>query len=362
MAQTTQTSPAPSSSTPTPEAGLQASASGLESVLSFLARYREASIAVVAILIVIYFESQSQTFLTFSELSVVLRDTGSIGMMAAAMVFVMTTGEIDLSVGATFGLCPYVMSLLATYWLLPLWLSAVLAIALGAGVGFVNSIITVKTRVPSLITTLGTFFLLEGVVVTIAHSQPIVTPVQEPFNVIFGEDRYSPTDAMLSWHGLTAFTPFLWPLAVVLILTILLNRTKFGLHVVATGSNLVGAREIGVRTDRMKIYSFMILGAVVAFAGIISAVEFNSTDPDVGTSTLTLQTIAAAVIGGTSLAGGSGTTIGALIGAFVISALQNGLVLIGAQATESDIFLGLAIVAAMILNVQVGNVRTRRRV
>ncbi len=126
-------------------------------------------------------------------------------------------------------------------------------------------------------------------------------------------------------------------------------------------ATVVGSREIGVRTDRMKIYSFMILGAMVAFAGIISAVEFSSTDPDVGTSTLTLQTIAAAVIGGTSLAGGSGTTIGALIGAFVVSALQNGLVLVGAQATESDIFLGIAIVAAMILNVQVGKVRFRRR-
>ncbi len=89
----------------------------------------------------------------------VLRDTGSIGMMAAAMVFVMTTGEIDLSIGAIYGLCPYIMSLLATYWLLPLWLAAVCSMAIGSFIGFVNGFISVKTRVPSLIITLGTFFL-----------------------------------------------------------------------------------------------------------------------------------------------------------------------------------------------------------
>ena len=334
----------------------------VEGLWGLLARYREASIAIVALLIVVYFQSRNSIFLSPAELSVVMRDTGRIGLIAAAIALVMITGEIDLSVGASFALCPYVMSLLTASWNLPLWLSAVLAVGLGVFIGLVNGLITVKLRVPSLITTLGTFFLLSGITVTVAQSQPITTPLQEPFNTIFGENLYGPADSIWSWHGLSGFTPFLWPLLIVLILTVVLTRTTFGLHIVATGSNIVGAREIGVRIERVKIYTFMLLGALTAFSGIIYAIQFGSTQPDVGSSNLTLQAIAAAVIGGTSLTGGSGTTIGALIGAFVVATLNNGLVLIGAQATESDIYLGAAIVAAMILNVRVNAARLRRRI
>ena len=166
----------------------------------------------------------------------------------------------------------------------------------------------------------------------------------------------------MSWHGVTAFTPFLWAVLVVLALALVLNRTTFGLHTIATGSNIIGAREIGVRTDRMKIYNFMIAGGCAAFAGIINTAQFTSADPQAGSPFLTLQAIAAAVIGGTSLLGGSGTVIGALIGAFVVASLNNGLVMIGAQATVSDIYLGAAIIAAMILSIQVDRLRTRRRV
>ena len=146
-----------------------------------------------------------------------------------------------------------------------------------------------------------------------------------------------------------------------MILTLVLSRTVFGLHMISTGSNLLAAREIGVRTDRIKIAAFMISGGLAALTGLITATVTGSAAPDTGGSTLTLLAIAAAVIGGTALTGGSGTVIGALIGAFVISCLNNGLVLLGAQATESNIYLGLAIIAAMILNVQLDAVRVRRK-
>ena len=144
-------------------------------------------------------------------------------------------------------------------------------------------------------------------------------------------------------------------------MTVVLNRTTFGLHTIATGSNPIGAREIGVRTDRIKVYNFMIAGGLAGFAGIINTLQFSSADPAAGAGFLNLEAIAAAVIGGTSLLGGSGTAIGALIGAFVVATLNNGLVMIGAQATVSDIFLGAGILAAMILNVQVDRLRVRRR-
>lgn len=355
--QTTQTTNANSvTGTPT------RSTSVAENILIILSRYREASIAVVAIIIVGYFQFRNSTFLTSQELSVVLRDTGRIGFIAAAEVMLMITGEIDLSVGSTFALAPYVMNMMTTNWGIPLPITALIAIVLGLVIGAVNGVITVKFHIPSLITTLGTLFLLGGLAISLANSQPLGTPVQEPFNQIFGENLFSPTDSLFTSDGLTAFTPFLWPLLVVAVTALVLTRTTFGLHTVATGSNLTGAREIGVRTDRIKIYNFMIAGGFAAAAGLINAVQYGSADPIAGGPTLTLQAIAAAVIGGTSLFGGSGTVIGALIGAFVVGSLIDGLVLIGAQATQSDIYLGAAIVAAMILNVRVNELRTRRRV
>jgi simple sugar transport system permease protein len=342
--------------------GIKAPTTAFERVLVVLSRYREASIAVVAVVLVIYFQLGNPAFLSSQELSVVLRDTGRFGLIAVGEVMLMITGEIDLSVGSTFSLAPYVMVLMTISWGAPLAVSAVAGTLLGVLIGVVNGIVTVKFRVPSLITTVGTFFLLQGVVVSVYNSQPIVAPVQEPFNEIFGENLYGPTDSIWSWHGLTAFTPFLWTVLVVAAMALVLNRTTFGLHTIATGSNIVGAKEIGVRTDRIKVYNFMIAGGFAAAAGIINTAQFASADPLAGGPFLTLQAIAAAVIGGTSLLGGSGTAIGALIGAFVVATLNNGLVMMGAQATVSDIYLGAAIVLAMVLNVQVDRMRARRRI
>ncbi len=332
-----------------------------DTVLDFVARYREASIAAVAILLVIYIQLNNSVFLTSPLMSVVLRDTARIGMIAAGLVLVMITAEIDLSVGATYALAPYLMISLSIDWGWSLWVTAPIAILVGLFIGFVNGIITVKLHIPSLITTLGMFFLLTGITVSYAHSQPIRMPVQEPFNLVFGENRFGPLDSLFSWDGLTGFTPIIWTLAVVLILTLVLSRTVFGLHLISTGSNLLAAREIGVRTDRIKIAAFMICGGLAALTGLITATVTGSAAPDTGGSTLTLLAIAAAVIGGTALTGGTGTVIGALIGAFVIACLNNGLVLLGAQATESNIYLGLAILGAMIINVQLDAVRVRRK-
>ena len=330
--------------------------------LVLLSRYREVSIAVVAIVLVVYFQLGSDGgFLTAQFQSVVLRDTGRLGLIAVAEVLLMITGEIDLSLSGTFSLAPYIMVLMSIAWGVPLAIGAVVGIALGVLVGLVNGLLTVRFRVPSLISTVGTLFFLQGIVVSIYNSQPVIAPVEEPFNAIFGENLADPAASVWSLTGITAFTPFLWTVLVVAAIALVLNRTTFGLHTIATGSNITGAREIGIRTGRVKICNFMIAGGCAAFAGIVNTAQFASADPQAGSPFLTLQAIAAAVIGGTSLLGGSGTPVGALIGAFVVASLNNGLVMVGAQATVSDVYLGAAIVAAMILNIQVDRLRTRRR-
>src|SRR6266446_7560393 len=155
MAQTTHTSQATRR-----EVGIKVPDTAFERALVILSRYREASIAVVAIVLVIYFQSGNTAFLSSQELSVVLRDTGRFGLIAVAEVMLMITGEIDLSVGSTFSLAPYVMVLMSIGWGVPLAISAAAGVLLGVLIGLVNGIITVKFHVPSLITTVGTFFLL----------------------------------------------------------------------------------------------------------------------------------------------------------------------------------------------------------
>src|SRR5215218_9907312 len=142
----------------------------LEAALTLIARYREASIAAVAVLLVAYIQINNSVFLSSPLMSVVLRDTARIGLISAGIVLVMITGEIDLSVGATFAMAPYLMIRMSTDWGWSLWLSAPVAILLGVGVGFFNGFITVKLRIPALITTLGTFFLLTGFTVSFAPS------------------------------------------------------------------------------------------------------------------------------------------------------------------------------------------------
>ena len=344
--------------------GIQLPNTAFERALVILSRYKEASIAVVALVLAIYFQVGSNgAVFVFARAECRPPRHGSIWLDRGGRSHV-DDHRRDRPFGGQHLLPRSVRhgAYVASAGAFRSSSAPIAGVLLGVLIGLVNGIITVRFRVPSLITTVGTFFLLQGVVVSIYNSQPIVAPVQEPFNEIFGENLYSPTDSLWSWHGLTAFTPFLWTLLVVAAMALVLNRTTFGLHTIATGSNIVGAREIGVRTDRIKVYNFMIAGAFAAAAGVVNTVQFASADPLAGGPFLTLQAIAAAVIGGTSLLGGSGTAIGSLLGAFVVATLNNGLVMMGAQATVSDIYLGTAIVLAMILNVQVDRMRARRRV
>jgi len=316
-------------------------------------RQPELSIVVVAIVIAVVFQVINHAFLT-GEVPVLLALTAQYGLIAIGEVMLMITGEIDLSAAKIYSTVPFIAYYL-TQAGLPFWLAILLALAGGALIGLVNGLITVRLGVSSLIATLGMLFFLDGVVLTVSHSQPVTTPVSEPINTFLGEGQSN-----LAIGGAATYAGFIWLLIGVVALTLVLRRTRFGLHTISVGSNLLGAREIGIHTDRTKVINFMIIGVTAGLAGIIEGVSSGSIDPSAGDPILSLYAIAAAVIGGTSLFGGSGTVIGALIGAFVISSLNNGLPLIGAQATISFVIVGLAIVGAMVLNIRLGTLRGRR--
>jgi simple sugar transport system permease protein len=316
-----------------------------------LIRYPETGITAVAIVIAIAFEILNGAFLT-SEVPVLLASTAQYGLIAVGEAMLMITGEIDLSAAKMYSTTPFFAFYLAQAGL-P-WPAAVpLALVGAAGIGWVNGFITVRLGVPSLISTLGMLFLLNGAILTVSHSQPARTP-ESVINVLLGSDQQNAS------AGVTQIAAFLWLVVIALALTVVLRRTRFGLHTVAVGSNLLAARELGIRTERTKVLNFVIMAVLAGFAGIIEACASGSIDPSAGDNTLTLYAIAAAVIGGTSLFGGSGTVIGALIGSFVVASLNDGLPLVGAQAGFADVPLGIAIVVAMILNIKLTALRVRQ--
>jgi len=253
----------------------------------------------------------------------------------------MIGGEIDLSAGMVFAMAPFAMHF-ANQAGVPLPAAVLLALAVSALVGLVNGFITVALLVPSFITTLGTSFLLNGLTLTMSHGTPVEAPDEPVFAAIFGNWGYS---------------EIIWAVVVVAVMHTVLRRTRWGLHTIAAGANPVGAAEAGIRVNRLKIGNFMIAAALAGLTGILESFRISSIDPQAGGNGIMFLGVAAGVIGGTPLAGGSGTIVGGLIGAFVLGVLSDGFTLIGINAFTFNIILGAAILAAMLFNIHVGRLR-----
>jgi len=245
-------------------------------------------------------------------------------------------GEIDLSAGMVYAFAPFIMYF--TYQAgLPIWVGIIFGLLASAVVGLFNGLVTVVLKVPSFITTLGTLFLLTGLTLTISQGFPVLTPNVGAFNQVFGNSPYS---------------EIIWAIAIVIVMQIVLSLTKWGLHTVATGGNLLGASETGVNVNRVKIGNFMLCSVFGGFAGILEGFRITSIDPLAGGTNIMFFAVAGAVIGGTSLMGGLGTIVGAFLGVLVLSILNDGFTLLGVSAFTFNIILGAAILIAMILNVR----------
>jgi simple sugar transport system permease protein len=272
-----------------------------------------------------------------------------VAILAIAQTMLLVAAEIDLSLGHIYAMAPLLMWQ-ATEWGWPLALAIVFALAGAALVGFVNGAITVTTGVPSFITTLGTLFFLQGFNVRISEGYPKPAPKGTLADWIGGANV---SDFM--WSG------FVWAVVFTAMLHVVLTNTRWGVYTIATGGNPVGAREAGVLTKRIKVGNFMLAGALAGFSGISEGIRIASLDPLAGGSQLMFYGVAAAVIGGTALAGGSGTVIGAFLGALVLGVLRDGLVIGGSSTNTFNMILGVAIVASMILNVGADRLRLRLR-
>ena len=310
-------------------------------------KQREASVLAIAVVLFIYFAVTTHAFFSHGSFVNISQYMAPYVIIGIGMVLVMVCLEIDLSVGFVWTLSPFVMRFFIDSGI-PTFLAIVITVLiLAIIVGGINGIVTTIFGVPSLITTLATGYIVFGYTLTVSSAQQVNVP---------------PTALGLGhWFGSEAWSEIIWATVLVLIFQMILTNTRWGLYTVSVGGNLLGAREAGIKVNRIKIGNFMLCSGLGALAGILEAFKNNIIDPSAGQLSVVLVAIAGAVIGGTAMSGGSGTMIGMWLGMLVLGILQDGFNLRGISSNEYLIILGAAILLAMIANTYLARLRSAGR-
>ena len=276
-------------------------------------------------------------FLTARNLLNIVQQTTPVTVMAVGMVFVLTAGEIDLSIGSIVA----ISALLAAMTLRtePWFLGAAAGLAAGTAIGGVNGALVAYLKLPSFLVTLATMGLLAGVArwLTDLQSVPITNVT---FNNIFGAGSLAGVPSLL-----------IWAVAVIAIGHFFYRESRFGAHVHAIGDNALAARGVGIRVARVRFAVMVLSGATAALAGILYAGRLHGARYTLGETDL-LTVIAAVIVGGTRLTGGLGTIFGALIGSLLMGMLNNGLILMGLDVSGQMMVRGLIILAAIALTLR----------
>ena len=273
-------------------------------------------------------------FLTGNNLLNIVRQTATVTIIAVGMTYVIAAAQIDLSVGATAGLASVVTAMtIANYGV---FLGILAGLAVGVVVGSVNGALVAMLKIPSFLVTLGMLGIAAGVAQWITKSapQPILSDI---YNKVFGSGDIGPIPGLI-----------VWMIIVVVIGAIVLAKTRFGRQVLATGGNPVAAKFTGINTTSITFRVLLISALLAALAGMLYAGQLQSGRYQWGTGD-ELSAIAAVILGGTSLFGGSGTVVGTLFGALLIGLINNGLILAGLDTSQQQVVRGVIIILAVAL-------------
>lgn len=263
--------------------------------------------------------------------------TPQFGIIALALTFVVITGEIDLSFPSIMALGTATFCLLAQAGV-PWPLALAGAFAVGAMCGWINGTLVAKLNIPSLVITIGTSFLFRGLELVLMNGTgvPLTADQYPALHAIFREPVF----------GVPVQT--LWMIAVAIALWVLLNRTRFGAHVFLVGDNPTSARLMGVDVVKVKTQAFVLVGIIAVLAGVMTSVYGYYFWPTLGDGFL-LNTIASVFLGGTSVFGGTGSIVGSFVAAYIIGAINAGIVSAGINAFYTQLCFGLVIVLSVVL-------------
>jgi simple sugar transport system permease protein len=301
-----------------------------------------------ALVICVFFWVTTDAFGTLSGIANWTDVASTYGIMAVAVALLMIGGEFDLSAGVMTGTTGLVMGLLTTEWGFSMWPAIVVTFAFAALVGFINGYMVIKTKLPSFIVTLATFFVLQGA--NLGVTKAITGTVRvaglrdvsgyESASKIFSNTFWSPHNFRLS---------VVWWIAIAAVATWVLSRTRAGNWIFAVGGDANAARNVGVPVARVKIALFMTTAMAAALVGIMVALRLSSVQAGQGVGE-EFTYIIAAVVGGCLLTGGYGSAIGASLGALIVGMAFIGIQFSGWNTDWRFLFLGVILLLAVLVN------------
>jgi len=322
----------------------EAPAGGAGRALRQIFLSREGVLFLITLVMMVVLSLSSDKFLTVSNILTQVRLMVEIGLIALPMTYIIITGGIDLSVGSIAGLAAILLGYTWQNWGFPLEGSILFALGVALAAGFMNGLLIVRLNVPPLIMTISTLALYRGLAEGISEARS-VRGYPDWFYVIGQKETFGIPNQI-----------YLFVVAAILF-TVVLSRTTFGRGLYAIGNNETGARFSGIPVNRIKLIIYSVSGLVAGISGVLLVSRVTTTRSDMGNG-WELDAIAAVVLGGTSIFGGSGSIIGTLLGIVLIRFLQNGLALSGVTGDATIVVVGTVLVGATLLNTLIQNRRT----
>lgn len=314
--------------------------SGFRSLAQRLGQIDEIGvIGALIVLIVLLSVLAGEKFLTPQNFINVSRQASYVGIMAVGMVFVIAMGDIDLSVGSIWMLSSVMMAI-ALRENYSIWVAIAVCMAVATLCGLLNGALSVALGIPTIIVTLGTLSLYRGLGLVVTDASPV--------------SGYNLETWFFAWIGgrdpIFGVWISVWAMFITGVIGwILFNHTAFGRRVQAIGSNRQAALFSGIRIARTRILVMTLMGFIVGIAAVVALAFNRNGSPTVGAGT-ELSVIAATIIGGTALSGGSGSVLGAILGALIIALIQNGLALLAVPPAWSTAVTGIVIIVAVTLD------------
>lgn len=289
------------------------------------------AIGVVLLLMIIIASVASPYFLDMYNLQSLIRDLAFIGMIGIAQSLLLLIGELDLSVGKIASLCGILAGMMMVNYGINPWLA--LALLLGLVFGCINGLIITKLRLNSMVATIGMQGVYGGINLVLTKGKAI-TGIPEDIYIL-GKGNLGPVPF-----------PFVFCIGVLILILFMVKKTKTGRYIYAIGNSREAAKILGIKVDKIRVMIYAIVGLISSLAGILYVARLGSSQSAIGEN-WPMNSIAASVIGGVSLTGGIGNPAGALIGAAIISIIQNMIVLFGVNVYWQSAVSGIVVVIAI---------------
>jgi ribose transport system permease protein len=275
-------------------------------------------------------------FIQTSNLAVITRQTSFIALVSLGQMLCLIAGVIDLSVGATAGLAGISAAMLMNGTPLNPYVAMLGGILVGALVGVVNGTLVTKVKLNPFIVTLSMSFVISGLILVVTGGWAIPNMPES-----------------IQWMGKGTVGPVPIPMIITLIVAVilafLLNRTYIGRHIFAIGGNKDAAELVGIRVDRLIVLVYVLSGSLSALAGVMMLARLASGQPTIGATWL-LPSFAAPILGGAALSGGAGSVLGTLVGALLMTVIQNAIVMTGMSVYWENVVIGLVLIAAIVMD------------